>query len=94
MKITIKKISIVLFVLSIFSSDLFAWEGYDSLNNTIVEIDKGNLVRKGETIEILDYSTGQYHSADVESVRQSGGTTEVEVFDYNTGDFRILDMGY
>jgi hypothetical protein len=78
----------------VFSSLAFAWEGYDPLNNTPVAIDKGNVVREGEAIELLDYSTGQYHSVDVESVRQVGGATEVEVFDYNTGDFRILDMGY
>lgn len=80
--------------LILLTSQVFAWEGYDPLNNTSVAIDKGNLVREGEAIELLDYSTGQYHSVDVESVRQIGGSTEVEVFDYNTGEFRILDMGY
>lgn len=80
--------------LILLTSQVFAWEGYDPLNNTPVAIDKGNLVREGEAIELLDYSTGQYHSVDVESVRQIGGSTEVEVFDYNTGEFRILDMGY
>ncbi len=85
----------LIFTFLIFlSSIVFAWEGYDPLNNAAVAIEKGNLVREGEAIEILDYSTGQYHSVDVESVRQIGGTTEVEVFDYNIGDFRILDMGY
>ena len=86
------KIFIGLFVFLISSSHLFAWDGYDALSNTPVAIDKGNTVRAGEAIELLDYSTGQYHSVDVESVRQVGGTTEVEVFDYNTGDYRILDM--
>jgi len=80
--------------LILLTSQVFAWEGYDPLNNTPLAIDKGNLVREGEAIELLDYSTGQYHSVDVESVRQIGGSTEVEVFDYNTGEFRILDMGY
>ncbi len=84
---------ITFLLLFVLSSLAFAWEGYDPLNNTPVAIDKGNLVREGEAIELLDYSTGQYHSVDVESVRQIGGTTEVEVFDYNTGDYRILDMG-
>jgi hypothetical protein len=94
MKLRTSSIKLIVPLLLLTASRVFAWEGYDPLNNTIVEIDKGNLVRKGEVIEILDYSTGQYHSADVESVRQVGGTTEVEVFDNNTGDFRILDMGY
>jgi hypothetical protein len=85
---------IIFLLLFVFSSLVFAWEGYDPLNNTPVAIDNGNVVRTGEAIELLDYSTGQYHSVDVESVRQVGGATEVEVFDYNTGDFRILDMGY
>ena len=84
---------ITFLLLFVLSSLTFAWEGYDPLNNNPVAIDKGNLVREGEAIELLDYSTGQYHSVDVESVRQIGGTTEVEVFDYNTGDYRILDMG-
>jgi pyruvate/2-oxoglutarate/acetoin dehydrogenase E1 component len=78
--------------LLLFSSTLFAWDGYDYEKGTYVEIDKGNLVRAGKDIEIYDYSTGQYKDVEVQSIRGSGSSTEVEIYDYSTGEFRTLDM--
>lgn len=69
-----------------------AWSGYDYQNGTYVDIDKGNLVRPGTTIDIYDYSSG-YKSVDVESVRSTGlGTVEVEVYDYDSGEHRTIEM--
>ena len=86
------RIFIGLFVFSIYSSQLFAWDGYDYEKGTYVEIDKGNLVRAGKDIEIYEYSTGQYKDVEVQSIRGSGSSTEVEIYDYSTGEFRTLDM--
>ena len=36
-----------------------AWNGYDYDKGNFIEIEKGNLVRRGRTIEIYDYDDGQ-----------------------------------
>ena len=69
-----------------------AWDGYDYEKGTYVEIDKGNLVREGETIEIYDYEDGEYNDVEVENIDNYGSTVEVEVYDSETGETRTLDM--
>ncbi len=46
-----KIIFIITFLFMIFSI-VFAWEGYDYETGDYIEIEKGNLVRSGEDIEI------------------------------------------
>lgn len=70
----------------------FAWDGYDYERGAYVEINKGNLVRPGQDIELYDYSTGQYRDVEVQSIRGSGSGAEVEVYDYGTGQYRTLEM--
>ena len=70
----------------------FAWDGYDYESGSYVEIDKGNLVRSGQDIEIYDYGTGEYKDVEVQSIRGSGPGAELEVVDYDTGEYRTLDM--
>lgn len=71
---------------------VIAWDGYDYGEGSVVEIEKGNLVRPGESIEVYDYSDGSYHDVEVESIERSGGSVEVEVYDHDTGEYRTLDM--
>lgn len=69
-----------------------AWDGYDSESGALVEIESGNLVRPGETIEFYDHDSGEYRSADVESISSYGSSVEVEVYDYDSGEYRTLEM--
>lgn len=69
-----------------------AWDGEDTETGNQIEIDKGNLVRKGSQIEYYDHDDGTYHDVEVESIRSYGNTTEVEVYDYDTGEYRVLEM--
>lgn len=69
-----------------------AWDGYDYESGSSVEIEKGNLVRPGNEIEIYDSATGEYRDVEVQSIRSSGSGAEVEVYDYDTGEYRTLDM--
>ena len=89
-----KKISILLFVLIcfLFPQQLIAWDGYDYDKGAYIEIEKGNKVRAGETIEIYDYGTGEYKDVEVDSVNRSGNSVEIEVTDSETGETRTLDM--
>ena len=86
---------IILFSLSfllMIPSIIFAWDGYDYEKGAYVEIEKGNLVRSGEDIEIYDYDTGEYKNVEVQSISGSGSGAEVEVYDYDSGEYRTLDM--
>jgi len=82
----------VLLIAMFFSFPAMAWDGYDYANGTYVEIDKGNLVREGEDIEIYDYNVGEYRNVEVQDIDRYGGSTEVEVYDYETGEYRTLEM--
>ncbi len=71
---------------------LIAWDGYDYEKGSYVEIEKGNLVRPGQDVEIYDYGTGEYKDVEVQSISGSGSGAEVEVYDYDKGEYRTLDM--
>ena len=73
------------------SSYAHAWDGTDS-KGTPVEIEKGNLVRDGETIEYFDYGEGKYKTGTVQDISRYGSSVEVEVQDENTGETRTFDM--
>lgn len=76
----------------ISNANAYAWDGYDYEKGAYVEIDKGNLVRSGNDIEIYDYSDGSYKDVTVESITRYGNTVEVEVTDNETGESRTIEM--
>ena len=83
---------IIVLAILIISFPVFAWDGYDYESGSYVEIDKGNLVRSGEEIELYDYNTGEYKNYEVESITGDGSGAELEVYDSDTGEYRTLDM--
>lgn len=52
-------------LLIIFSIQSYAWNGFDHDQTNYIEIDKGELVREGETIEFFDYNSSEYRNMDV-----------------------------
>lgn len=72
-------------------TDVSAWDGTDTGTGNIVEIEKGQTVRQGQEVEFFDYGTGSYRSFDVDSVRRSGSSVEVEGTD-SSGNAITLDM--
>jgi hypothetical protein len=82
----------VIIILFSFLQHVNAWDGYDYDKGCYVEIEKGNLVREGETIEIYDYGDGEYKDVDVESIDRYGSTVEIEVYDSEAGETRTLEM--
>ena len=82
----------IITVLIVLSSHAWSWDGYDYGSGSYVEIDSGNLVRPGNSIEVYDYGTGDYHDVEVQSIHEGYGSVEVEVYDYSTGEYRTLDM--
>jgi hypothetical protein len=72
------------------SAPALSWDGRDSDSGTEITIERGNLVRSGNTIEI--YEDGDYKEVDVQSIDSYGGTTEIEVYDYDSGEYRTFEM--
>ena len=71
---------------------IMAWSGYDWDKGNFVDIDKGNLVRSGETVEVYDWSDGRFKDMEVESIRRFGNTVEVEVDAPEKGENRTFGM--
>lgn len=76
------------FMVLLLGNSAFAWDGFDYDKGAFIEIEKGNLVRVGNDIEIFDYSTGTYKDVEVQSVTNG----EIDVYDYETGEYRTFDM--
>ena len=69
----------------------YAWDGYDD-NDHSVKIEQGNLVRKGEDIEVYDYNDGEYKDVTVGSITSYGGTVEIEAYDNDSGEYVTYEM--
>ena len=78
--------------LLVSSFNSYSWEGYDYDTDSYVEIEKGNLVRSGEEVEVYDYDSGDYKDYEVESIIGNGSGAELELYDYETGEYRTLEM--
>jgi len=76
----------------LYPSHTNAWTGQDADTGDEVEIHKGNLVRRGKTIEIYDVEQDEYHEVEVESIRRVGNVVEVEVYDPEKDESRTLEM--
>ncbi len=85
----------VIIALAIFLSVpefLSAWEGYDYETGTYIEIEKDNLVRRGEEIEYYDWDEAEYRTGEVQNIERIGSSVEVEVYDYDSGEYRTFEM--
>jgi hypothetical protein len=69
----------------------FAWDGTNSNTGSTVETEREQLVRSGRTIEVYDGIEG-YKDYDVDSIRRSGRTVEIEATDPTTGESTTLEM--
>ena len=87
----LKSACLIMLTLGI-ASQAGAWSGYDNESGGTVEIDQGNLVRPGETIDYYDSESGEYKAADVEAIQSYGVGTEVEVYDHESGEYRTFSM--
>jgi len=85
------KLTLVI-ILLLFTTIVYAWDGYDYDRGSYVEIEKGNLVRPGREIEYYDYGSGEYKHGDVESIDSYGSSVEVEIYDSDTGEYRTFEM--
>jgi hypothetical protein len=85
-----KALAIALAVLGCYDPAV-AWDGTNTATGSSVEIERGQLVRSGQTIDVYDSSEG-YKQYEVESIRRSGGTVEIEATDSASGESATLEM--
>lgn len=83
---------ITLVICTLWSTGALAWDGWDYEAGSAVEIDKGNLVRDGETIEYFDYDSGSYRSGTVQEIDRTGSSVDVDIIDDETGESRTFEM--
>ena len=77
----------------LFSSNCWAWSGYDYENKTQINIEPGNLVREGLVIQFYDVKSDAYHMAKVLVLEEnSGGTTVIKAEDLETKKERSFLM--
>lgn len=86
-----RKISIALLTM-LLAGPALAWDGSDTETSGAVEIESGNLVRQGETIDFYDHEAGEYRTGDVQSISRYGSSVEVEVYDNESGEYRTFEM--
>jgi hypothetical protein len=86
------KIAAALVVLVGLSRSACAWDGTNTNTGSSVEIDRGQLVRSGRTIEVYDSAAGAYKDYDVDSISRYGSTVEIEATDTATGQSTTLEM--
>lgn len=87
-----RKMLMFCLILILASGYALGWEGTDSDTGGYIEIEKGNLVRSGNEIEIYDQNDGCYHDVEVESIDRYGSNVEIEVYDWNTSEYRTFEM--
>lgn len=76
----------------LMATPCMAWDGFDYDKGCYIEIEKDNLVRSGNTIEIFDYEDGEYKDVEVESIQRIPGGVEIEVSDPESGESRTFEM--
>lgn len=74
------------------SAPALAWEGFDAESGATVEIERGNLVREGRSIEFYDHDKGEYREFEIDQMYRSGGSVTIEGVDVESGETRTLEM--
>lgn len=88
MKNTPNKKFVTIFFLAIIigtaitSKTCFAWDGIDPKKNSTIQIDAGNLVREGSTIDFYDSLDGNYHTGKVLTMNSVSHATELTIEDF------------
>jgi|APSaa5957512622_1039677.scaffolds.fasta_scaffold74497_2 hypothetical protein len=82
-------LQVIITSLLLFSFSLcLSWDGYDWESGEYIEIDKGNLVRNGEEIEVYHWEDGSYHEEEVQGMNGD----ELETYDYDAGEYNYYEM--
>ncbi|WP_394559269.1 DUF5334 family protein [Aquipseudomonas alcaligenes] len=76
----------------LLSGPALAWEGHDQQSKTNVDIDRGTMIKSGETIRFYDYAAGEYRNARIIAVSFRKGLMDIEVHDESSGQPRTLVM--
>ncbi len=88
-----KKIFLIISLqLIFFSSNIYAWTGYDYKNDTIIEIYPGNYTQEGEIFEFYDESLNKMKLAKVIERNYFSDIVELKIIDLEDNQERIFEM--
>lgn len=86
------KLSALILTITLVSGPAFSWEGIELESGNSVEIEKGTLVRTGETIDYFDWDEGEYKTVTIDDISRDGDTVSIEATDDETGESLSLEM--
>jgi len=81
-----------LLALLLASGPASAWEGRDLDSDAKVDIERGVLVKNGETIRFYDHGAAEYRTGRITAIAFRQGVMDVEVHDEQSGRARTLVM--
>jgi hypothetical protein len=87
-----KQIALILALMFVGTAHALAWDGTDTATGASVEIEKGNLVRSGNSIEVYRSDTGEYEQYTVDDISSVGSGVEIEATNDTTGEPHTFDM--
>ncbi len=71
---------------------VLAWNGHDQQTKTPVDVDRGALVKNGETLRFYDYDMGEYRTGIITAISFHKSVIDVEIRDEVTGELRFLTL--
>lgn len=83
---------VIILLISILTSNCFAWAGFDYENKTSIDIPVGNLVREGSVIQFYETKSDNYRTAKVIFIQSLAIGTEIELFDLDNKKNRVFIM--
>jgi hypothetical protein len=81
-----------LIVALLLSGPASAWEVQDLESGANIDIDRGTVVKTGETIRFYDYGVGEHHTGRITAISFRKGAMDVEVHDDKSDRLRTLVM--
>ena len=81
-----KRIVILIAFVLLFPNISNGWEGVDLDTGNDVEIERGNLVRRGNDIEIYDYGDNSYKDVEVTGIYRDNDSVIIDIYDYENGE--------
>lgn len=86
------KLGSLMLTIAFASAPALSWEGVELESGNSIEIEEGNLVRTGETIDYFDWDEDEYRTVTIDDISRYGDTVEIEATDDETGETVTLEM--
>ncbi|MBD9414650.1 DUF5334 family protein [Pseudomonas sp. PDM16] len=76
----------------LLSGPVSAWQGQDLKTGANIDVDRGAVIRNGESIKFYDYGAGEYRTGRITGISFRKGVMDVEIHDEKSDQSRTLVM--